>query len=72
MGATYNMARSAQILTPYAVGLAAAQYGLAGGLAVPTVLALATASWVWVLPETRGIALPRLASTAREGAVQSQ
>jgi len=62
MGATYNMARSAQILTPYAVGLAAAHYGLAGGLAVPTVLALATASWVWVLPETRGIALPRLSS----------
>ena len=22
-------------------------------------------SWVWVLPETRGIALPRLSSTAR-------
>jgi hypothetical protein len=33
------------------------------------VLALATASWVWVLPETRGIALPRLSSTARDGAV---
>jgi len=62
MGATYNLARAAQIATPYAVGLAAAQYGLAGGLAVPTVLALATASWVWVLPETRGIALPRLSS----------
>jgi hypothetical protein len=25
------------------------------------VLALATASWVWVLPETRGIVLPTLA-----------
>jgi hypothetical protein len=27
---------------------------------VPMVLAIATASWVWVLPETRGIALPTL------------
>jgi hypothetical protein len=33
---------------------------------VPLVLAIATASWVWTLPETRGIALPTLA--ARLGA----
>jgi MFS family permease len=65
MGATYNLARTAQLATPVLVGAAVAHYGLAGGLAVPTVLALATASWVWVLPETRGIALPRLSSTAR-------
>jgi hypothetical protein len=38
-----------------------ARAGLAGGLAVPCLLALATAGWVWVLPETRGITLPRLA-----------
>ena len=38
----------------------------AGGLAVPCVLALATASWVWVLPETRGIALPRLSSSTAQ------
>ena len=44
--------------------------GLAGGLGVPCVLALATASWVWVLPETRGIALPRLSSTAHNDALQ--
>ena len=70
MGATYNMARTAQLATPVVVGIAVAHYGLAGGLAVPGVLALATASWVWVLPETRGIALPQLSSTARDGAVQ--
>ena len=40
-----------------------ARHGLGGGLAVPCALALCTASWVWVLPETRGIALPKL----REG-----
>ena len=37
-------------------------FGLAGGLGVPMVLALATASWVWMLPETRGIALPSLSA----------
>lgn len=60
MGATYNLARTAQLATPVLVGAMVAQAGLAGGLAVPTVLALATASWVWVLPETRGVILPRL------------
>jgi MFS family permease len=57
MGTTYNLARSAQLLAPVAVHAAVAQAGLAGGLSVPLGLALATASWVWVLPETRGIRL---------------
>jgi MFS family permease len=61
MGTTYNLARAAQLLAPVAVQAAVARAGLAGGLSVPLVLALATASWVWVLPETRGIELPRLA-----------
>jgi MFS family permease len=60
MGATYNLARAAQLLAPVVVHAAVGRAGLAGGLSVPLVLALATASWVWVLPETRGIALPRL------------
>jgi MFS family permease len=62
MGATYNLARAAQLLAPVIVQAAVAHGGLAGGLSVPLVLALATGSWVWVLPETRGIALPRLRS----------
>lgn len=60
MGTTYNLARAAQLLAPVVVQAAVMRAGLAGGLSVPIVLALATASWVWVLPETRGIALPRL------------
>jgi MFS family permease len=60
MGATYNLARAAQLLTPLLVGLMVARHGLGGGLAVPCLLALCTASWVWVLPETRGITLPTL------------
>jgi MFS family permease len=57
MGTTYNLARGVQLGAPILVGYAVSVYGLAGGLSVPLVLALATASWVWVLPETRGIQL---------------
>ncbi len=60
MGATYNLARSAQLLAPVIVAAAVARAGLGGGLAVPCLLALATGGWVWVLPETRGIPLPEM------------
>jgi MFS family permease len=60
MGATYNLARGVQLGAPILVSYAVAMHGLAGGLSVPLLLALATASWVWVLPETRGIALTSL------------
>jgi MFS family permease len=61
MGTTYNLARGTQLLAPVLVQAAVARAGLTGGLSVPLALALATASWVWVLPETRGIVLPTLA-----------
>jgi MFS family permease len=67
MGATYNLARSAQLLAPLVVAAAVERGGLSGGLAVPTVLALATAAWVWMLPETRGIALKSLRDTGTDG-----
>ena len=60
MGTTYNLARTVQLGAPVLVGYAVAWRGLSGGLSVPLVLALLTASWVWVLPETRGIVLPSL------------
>ena len=63
MGSTYNLARAAQLGAPVLVAWAVERAGLAGGLGVPFVLALLTASWVWTLPETRGIALPTLADT---------
>jgi hypothetical protein len=44
------------------VGAFVARYGVHGGLGVPLVLALATASWVWVLPETRKRDLAKIAS----------
>jgi len=62
MGTTYNLARGVQLGAPILVGYAVAAHGLAGGLSVPLLLALATAAWVWVLPETRGIALTTLRS----------
>ena len=64
MGTTYNLARATQLLAPALVGTMVASYGLAGGLTVPLVLALSTASWVWMLPETRGIALTTLANAS--------
>jgi MFS family permease len=66
MGTTYNMARAAQLGAPLLVAQAVAWHGLAGGLSVPMILALCTASWVWLLPGTRGILLPNLAG--RSGA----
>jgi MFS family permease len=60
MGTTYNLARGAQLLSPVLVQAAVTRAGLSGGLSVPLAFALATASWVWVLPETRGIVLPTL------------
>jgi len=46
----------------------ASAYGLTGGLAVPLVLALATATWVWTLPETRTRDLAHI--TARSPSVR--
>ncbi|HEV8550833.1 MAG TPA: MFS transporter [Polyangiaceae bacterium] len=60
MGSVYNLARTAQLGAPVLVAWAVERAGLAGGLGVPLVLALLTASWVWTLPETRGIRLPTL------------
>jgi MFS family permease len=53
MGTAYNCARGVQFLAPIAVGYVASSYGIAGALAIPLGLALATAAWVWTLPETR-------------------
>jgi MFS family permease len=57
MGTTYNLARAVQLGAPVVVAWAVSLHGLRGGLSVPLALAVATAAWVWVLPETRGIAL---------------
>jgi MFS family permease len=62
MGLAYNCGRGVQFLAPIVVGWFVARYGLAGGLGVPLVLALATAGWVWTLPETRGRDLARIES----------
>ena len=53
MGTAYNLARGVQVVAPVIVGFFVSQYGLAGGLGVPMVLAILTAAWVWTLPETR-------------------
>ncbi len=60
MGTTYNLARAVQLGAPLLVAWAVGLHGLAGGLSVPLGLAVATAAWVWLLPETRGIELSSL------------
>jgi MFS family permease len=62
MGTAYNCARGVQLFAPVVVGFFVARYGLEGGLGVPMVLALLTAAWVWVLPETRQRDLAVIAS----------
>jgi MFS family permease len=57
MGTTYNLARAVQLGAPLLVAWAVSLHGLTGGLAVPLGLAVATAAWVWALPETKGIEL---------------
>jgi MFS family permease len=64
MGATYNLARSVQLGAPILVGYVVSIHGMSGGLTVPLCLAVLTASWVWALPETRGIELPELDESA--------
>jgi len=53
MGTAYNSARGMQLFAPVVVGFFVARHGIEGGLGVPMVLALLTATWVWTLPETR-------------------
>jgi len=64
MGTAYNCARGVQFFAPIVVGMFVAAHGIKGGLGVPIVLALATASWVWTLPETRARDLARVAKSA--------
>ncbi|APR84211.1 Sialic acid transporter (permease) NanT [Minicystis rosea] len=64
MGTTYNLARAVQLGAPLLVAYAVSIHGLAGGLSVPLLLAIGTATWVWVLPETRGITLTAIGSSA--------
>jgi hypothetical protein len=63
MGTVYNMARGVQFFAPIVVSVFVLTYGLKGGLGVPLMLALATAAWVWVLPETLGRDLSRIGKT---------
>ena len=60
MGTAYNCARGVQFFAPMVVSAFVTLDGVRGGLAVPLVLALATAAWVWVLPETRHRNLARI------------
>jgi MFS family permease len=64
MGTAYNCARGVQFFAPIVVSMFVAAHGIKGGLSVPIVLALATASWIWTLPETRARDLAKVAKSA--------
>jgi MFS family permease len=57
MGTVYNVSRSFQVVTQWLMAIIATQSGVAPGLWLAVAFALVTATWVWTLPETRGIAL---------------
>ena len=57
MGTVYNVSRSFQVVTQWLMALIAAGAGVASGLLLAAGFAFVTATWVWTLPETRGIAL---------------
>lgn len=60
MATVYNLARSLQILAPVTVGMAVEKGGIFLGLLIPTILAILTALWVWMLPERKGISLTKV------------
>ncbi len=64
MGTVYNIARGVQFFAPILVSQVVILYGLSGGLSVPLLLALATATWVWTLPETRARDLKAIPTAA--------
>lgn len=54
MGAAYNIARGIQFVTPVIVAVLARRYGLAGGMSLAVIFALATGAWIWTFEETKG------------------
>lgn len=57
MGTVYNLARSFQFFTQFAMAYIAVHAGVGQGLMLAAGFALVTASWVWTFPERRGEAL---------------
>jgi MFS family permease len=57
MGTVYNLARAFQFVPQILMGVIVSGDSVSHGLLLAVGFALVTASWVWTLPETRGIAL---------------
>lgn len=54
MGSAFNLARGVQFATPVIIAVIARKYGLAGGISLAALFALATGAWIWTFPETKG------------------
>ncbi len=57
MGTVYNVSRSFQVATQWLMAVIATGAGVSSGLLLAAAFAFVTATWVWTLPEMRGIAL---------------
>jgi MFS family permease len=57
MGTIYNVSRSFQVVTQGLMVVIATGFGISSGLLLAAAFAFVTATWVWTLPETRGIEL---------------
>jgi MFS family permease len=60
MGASFNLARGTQFLTPILIALIAVQYGLGSGIFLGSIFALSVAIFIWTFPETKAIDLENL------------
>ncbi len=54
LGSVYNLARGVQFFTPLVMDMISRQLGLSGAIAPGAVLALLSAFWIWIFPETKG------------------
>jgi MFS family permease len=57
MGSILNLARGAQLVGPIVIAALEPRYGLASGIGLAAVFAVAAAGWIWTLPETKAARL---------------
>ena len=57
VGTVFNLARSAQFVTPVIITLVATYFDLSYGIAIAALFALLVGIWIWVFPETKGTVL---------------
>jgi MFS family permease len=57
MGSILNLARGTQLVGPILIAALEPHYGLASGIGLAALFAVAAAGWIWTLPETKAARL---------------